>query len=72
MKKGDLIIFVDPTIDFQNIVGVIIKGPYGCVKKVKSTWDGKTLESKETIVVDALFKNEVLNKIPVENLSILR
>ena len=72
MKKGDLIVFIKPPFDFQNIVGVIIKGPYGRVKKVKSTWDGKVLESKETIVVDALFKNEVLDKIPVEDLSILR
>jgi hypothetical protein len=72
MKKGDLVVFIDPGDSFRDVAGVIIRGPYGSVEKVESRWDGKTLVSKETKVVDILLKEKVYAKIPIENLKVLK
>ena len=52
--------------------GIIIKGPYGAVLQIRSTWEGKTTMSTETLVVDVLVGSKFFSKIPVENLEKIR
>jgi len=71
MKKGDLVMPVIPT-DLWSTPGVIIKGPYGFVEKVKSRWDGKAMLTNETKVVDVLLDVEIISNIPIEKLKVLK
>ena len=68
MNKGDLVIPVSSP-DQWDAPGVIIKGPYGFVEKVKSRWDGKAILTNETKVVDILLGTEILSQIPIEKLK---
>jgi len=49
--------------------GIIIKGPYGAVLPIQTTWQGKATMSTETLVVDVLVGSKFFSKIPVENLE---
>jgi hypothetical protein len=65
MKKEDLVQLKE---DSWDVPGIVIRGPYGAVFPIKTTWEGKALISEETLVVDVLVGAQVYSKIPVENL----
>ena len=74
MRKGDLVEFIDPEgfIPASQVPGMIIKGPYGHVSPVRTRYDGKVALSTETKFVDVLLNNQVLSKIPIENLRVVK
>ena len=49
--------------------GIIIKGPYGSVLPIQTTWEGKATISAESLVVDVLVGSRIFSKIPVKNLK---
>ena len=71
MDKGDLVMPLNED-ELWDAPGVIVRGPYGHVEKVRSRWDGKALELSETKVVDVLLGSRVYKKIPIENLKVLK
>lgn len=69
MKRDDLVQLKDNPWESPAIV---IRGPYGAVLPLRTTWEGKTLVSTETLVVDVLVGTKFYSKIPVENLVRLK
>ena len=69
MNKGDLVI--NTSGEEWTSPGVVIKGPYGAVEKVESSWDGRALLTVETKVVDVLLGTKIYFKIPIEKLKVL-
>ncbi len=77
MIKGDLVELVEPDTvwkktDLATTPGVVIKGPYGTVKKIKSRWDGRAMITRECRVVDVLVGTKIFSQIPVENLAVVK
>ena len=76
MKKGDLVNFNEDYVEaIENTwqsPGLIIKGPYGTLETVRSRWDGKVVESRETKVVDVLVDHQIILKLPIEKLKVIR
>ena len=70
MKKGDLVNSVNANERWES-PGIIIKGPYGFVETVKSRWDGKVVESRETKAVDVLVGRRVISKLSIEKLELV-
>jgi hypothetical protein len=52
--------------------GVVVRGPYGHVEKIKERWDGRVLLSNETKVVDVLIGTDIYSRIPVKELKVLK
>ena len=71
MNKGDLVTPTQSNMTWDS-PGVIIKGPYGHVQKVKSRWDGRAILTSELRVVDVLVGTEIFKQIPVEKLEVIR
>ncbi len=66
MKRDDLVQLRENPWDAP---GIVIKGPYGSVLPIQTTWEGKATISSETLVVDVLVGSKFFSKIPVENLK---
>jgi len=71
MHKGDLVQSNRKDSEWDQ-PGVVIKGPYGHVEKVKERWDGRALFSNETKVVDVLIGTDIYSHIPVKDLRVLK
>ena len=67
MTRGSLVIFQDGDDKRLWVSGVVIKGPYGSVLKT-AVMD----YSHERRVVDVLFGTEVIEKIPVARLKVVK
>ena len=69
MKRDDLVQLKEEPWDMP---GIIIRGPYGAVLPLQTTWEGKAIISEETLVADVLVGSQLYNKIPIENLALLK
>lgn len=67
MTRGSLVIFQNADDERLWMSGVVIKGPYGSVLKSEVM-----NYSREGMVVDVLFGTEVIEKILVTRLKVIK
>jgi len=70
MRKGSLVLLnrSPPGVPHEK-AGIVVKGPYGAVIGI-TIQDFTT--SCETKVADVLFGNQVVRKVPIKDLSVLK
>ena len=67
MTKGSLVLFEDPNDPRLWIAGVVLKGPYGTVLHLE-----ESAYVEEIQAVDVLFGTQVIKKIPISKLKVVK